>query len=219
MRATRSATVTHEAPPDAKRPLAPLYRGLFGDAARTPRLPVVLADDDSVTVLSAPGESRECVEIARIVLAEAAKGTPLDRIAVLLRAPQYGAHVWEAFRRAKIPMFVARGTKRPDPTGRAFLALLACAAEGLSAKRFSEYLSLGEVPNEDANGAPPAALPRAERVAVGDEDVQRGMLGIVVEGRAPPLAPPPTSRRRIAPSPPARCARRAAGSGCSSRRP
>ena len=30
------------------------------------------------------------------MLAEATKGTPLDRIAVLLRAPQYGAHVAEA---------------------------------------------------------------------------------------------------------------------------
>lgn len=171
--------------PDASRPLAPLYRGLFDTAATQGTVP-----KEAVTVLSAPGESRECVEIARIVLAEAAQGTPLDRIAVLLRAPQYGAHVSEAFRRAGIPMFVARGTKRPDPTGRAFLALLACAADSLSAARFAEYLSLGEVPNEDANGAPPAALPRADRVAVDDDDVQRA-LGIVAE--EPVIAPPPPS--------------------------
>src|SRR5207249_68165 len=42
-----------------------------------------------------------------------------------------------------------------DPSGRAFLALLACAAEGLSARRFGEYLSLGQVPSLDPDGAPP----------------------------------------------------------------
>ncbi len=36
--------------------------------------------------------------------------------------------------------------RRPDPAGRAFVALLLCAVEGLSAKRFDEYLSLGQVP-------------------------------------------------------------------------
>jgi CRISPR/Cas system-associated exonuclease Cas4 (RecB family) len=35
---------------------------------------------------------------------------------------------------------------RPDPAGRAFLALLACAAEKCSASRFAEYLSFGQVP-------------------------------------------------------------------------
>ena len=108
-------------------------------------------------MLSAPGESRESVEIARLVLAEAAKGTRLDRMAVLLRAPQYAAHLEEALRRANVPAYFARGTRKPDAAGRAMLALLACAAEGLSARRFAEYLSLGEVPDEDADGAPPAA--------------------------------------------------------------
>src|SRR6185295_3888808 len=84
--------------------------------------------------------------------------------------------------------FFARGTKRPDPSGRAFLALLACAAEGLSASRFAEYLSLGEVP-DDVNGAPPPAAPRAERVAVGDDDVLRAMVG-TIEAPPPPSAPP-----------------------------
>ena len=44
------------------------------------------------------------------------------------------------------PAWFARGTSRPDPAGRAFLALLDCAVEGLSARRFAEYLSLGQVP-------------------------------------------------------------------------
>jgi ATP-dependent helicase/nuclease subunit B len=157
-------------------PLAPLQRGLFG----TPDATVA---EDHVTVLSAPGESRECVEIARIVSSEAARDIPFDRIAVLLRAPAYAPHVAEAFRRANIPAFFARGTKRPHPAGRAFLALLACAAERLSARRFAEYLSIGEVPDDD-RGAPPAALPRSDRVAQPDEETLYGLLG----GKA--IAPP-----------------------------
>jgi hypothetical protein len=38
----------------------------------------------------------------------------------------------------------------PHPAGRAFLALLTCAGESLSAARFAEYLSLGQVPAESA---------------------------------------------------------------------
>src|SRR5207244_13110060 len=36
------------------------------------------------------------------------------------------------------------------PAGRAFLARPACAAEGLAARRFAEYLSLAQVPDPDA---------------------------------------------------------------------
>ena len=57
------------------------------------------------------------------------------------------------------------------------LALLACAAEGLSARRFAEYLSLGEVPDEDAEGAPPAAPPPGDRVAPPDEEALGALLG------------------------------------------
>src|SRR5262249_9776090 len=38
---------------------------------------------------------------------------------------------------------------RPHPAGRALTALLACAAEGLSARRFAEYLSLAQVPGRE----------------------------------------------------------------------
>ena len=103
--------------------------------------------DASVQVLSAPGEGREAVEIARRVLQEAAAGVPLDEMAVLLRAPHtYLGLLEHAFARASVPAWFERGTRRPDPAGRAFLALLACADEGLSARRFAEYLSLGQVP-------------------------------------------------------------------------
>ncbi len=109
-----------------------------------------------VVFFSAPGEGREMVEIARRILAEARAGTPFDEMAVLLRAPEiYGSLLEAALRRAGIPAWFARGTARPDPSGRAFLALLDCALEGLSARRFAEYLSLGQVPALDAAGAPP----------------------------------------------------------------
>src|SRR5256714_1549754 len=113
---------------------------------------------DDVLLLSAPGESRECVEIARLVRREAERGIPFDRMAVMLRAPgQYRPLLEEAFARAGIPAHFASGTQQPNPAGRAFLALLACAADGLSARRFAEYLSLGEVP-QAVSGAPPEDL-------------------------------------------------------------
>jgi RecB family exonuclease len=112
------------------------------------------------------------VEIARRILREAGAGVPFDRIAVLLRAPaQYRAHLAEALRRARVPAYFATGAARPDPAGRAFLALLACAAEGLSARRFAEYLSFGEVPDATAEGAPPSAVPPAERWVPPDEEL------------------------------------------------
>ena len=130
--------------------------------------------DDSVVLFSAPGEGREAVEIARRLMQEAARGVPFDQMAVLLRAPQSYLGVLEhALDRAGIPAWFHRGTRRPDPAGRALLALLACADEALSARRFAEYVSLGQVPLNDAGNAdqwsPPAdeiveaVLPPADR--------------------------------------------------------
>ena len=51
-----------------------------------------------------------------------------------------------------IPVWFDRGVKRPHPAGRAFLAILGCAIERLSARRFAEYLSLGQVPQLDTAG-------------------------------------------------------------------
>jgi RecB family exonuclease len=110
-----------------------------------------------VRFFSAPGEGREAVEIARHVLDHARAGTRFDEIAILLRAPEiYGGLIDVALRRAGVPAWFARGAARPDPSGRAFLALLDCALEGLSARRFAEYLSLGQVPPLGQTGAPPA---------------------------------------------------------------
>ncbi|MFT3775568.1 MAG: PD-(D/E)XK nuclease family protein [Minicystis sp.] len=140
---------------------------------------------DDVMVLSAPGESRECVEIARLVQREAARGVPFDRMAVLLRAPaQYRAHLEEALRRASIPAHFARGTVQPDPAGRAFVALLACAAEELSARRFAEYLSLSQVPDATDEGEPPEPPPAAERWVPPDEELAPRFLPSAEPARA-----------------------------------
>ncbi|HTW64232.1 MAG TPA: PD-(D/E)XK nuclease family protein [Bryobacteraceae bacterium] len=124
---------------------------LFSPADPPPALP------DTSLIFSAPGESFECVEIARRIQALAEQGTPFDRVALLLRNVEaYQPLVEEALRRAGIDHYFSRGAARPDPAGRAFLALLACAADGCSASRFAEYLSLGQIPPLDANGAPEA---------------------------------------------------------------
>jgi ATP-dependent helicase/nuclease subunit B len=109
--------------------------------------PRYASEDRRFEVFSAPGEALEAVEIARRILRMAGEGVPFDRIAILLRSPdRYQPAVEEALRRARIPAYFSRGTARPDPSGRAFLALLACAAEKCPASRFAEYLSLGQVP-------------------------------------------------------------------------
>jgi len=103
--------------------------------------------DGALEMFSAPGEGLEAVEIARRIVKLARSGMPFDRVAILLRSPErHQPMIEEALRRASIPAYFSRGTARPDPGGRAFLALLACAAEKCSASRFAEYLSLGQVP-------------------------------------------------------------------------
>jgi ATP-dependent helicase/nuclease subunit B len=122
-----------------------------------------------VVFFSAPGEGREVLEITRLVLDHAREGVPFDRIAILLRAPAaYWSLLEAALARAEIPAFFARGTRRPDASGRAFLALLECARERFSARRFAEYLSLGQVPPLDPSGGPPT---RPSEWTVADDEV------------------------------------------------
>ncbi len=121
--------------------------------------------DGTVTVVSAPGEMHEAVEIARRIQDEARHGVAFDRIAVLCHVGErYGPYLEEALNRAGIPAYFATGTRRPEPGGRALLALLSCASENLSAKCFAEYLSLAQVPDLDSKiaSADSFTLPDAE---------------------------------------------------------
>jgi ATP-dependent helicase/nuclease subunit B len=144
-------------------------------------------EDGMVQYFSAPGEGRECIEIARRIHEAAATGTPFDQVAIALRSPQTYAPLLEAaLERAGIPAYFARGTRRPDASGRALLALLLCAEERLSAKRFAEYLSLGQVPSVEDNGAPP--IGRDIWVGANDEMLPGNL--IPADEQVPPEPPP-----------------------------
>ena len=157
-----------QTPPTTPRRRRRCARCRSGSSSRPTSTAVARPATTSVECLSAPGEGRECVEVARVVLAHAERGTPFDRIAIVMRAPElYASHLETALRRADIPAYFGRGTRRPDPAGRAMLALLACAVEGLSARRFAEYLSLGQVPAlRPGVGEPPRIANRRSGVDV-----------------------------------------------------
>jgi CRISPR/Cas system-associated exonuclease Cas4 (RecB family) len=159
--AEQAAVVTMDLAPRTRLERDLLARLLAGARARL-ELKLDPAGDDllrvapgTVEVFSTSGEALECVEIARRIHAAAAEGVPFDEVAILLRsAERHQPLVAEALRRAAIPGHFSRGTARPNPAGRAFLALLYCAEEGLTATRFAEYLSLGQMPEEEEPPTP-----------------------------------------------------------------
>ena len=173
--------------------LARLQNSIFSDAT------VAAESDDRVKFFSAPGEARECIEIARFIMEQVEAGIAFDKIAVFTRSSAAYCELLEtALNRAGIPSYFVRGTSRPDPSGRAFLAILSCASEGLSARRFAEYLSFSQVPRLEETGAPPAGreiwspsrdemalpvleqfdeFPNEEEQAVGDSDEQATLAG------------------------------------------
>lgn len=125
--------------------------------------------DGSFTTRSCRSEAQEAIEVARAALERARAGVPFDRMGIILAAPSLHQPLLEdALGRASIPPFFTRGTRRPNPGGRALLALLACADEHLSASRFAEYLSFSQVP--DAAARPEEAS--AAWVPAASEDVQ-----------------------------------------------
>jgi ATP-dependent helicase/nuclease subunit B len=127
-------------------------------------------EDSGLEMFSAPGEGLEAVEIARRILRLARGGVAFDRIAILVRSPErYQPMIEDALRRARIPAYFTRGSARPDPGGRAFLALLMCAAEKCSASRFAEYLSLGQVPPANANRSTDWVPPNDELLPNADD--------------------------------------------------
>jgi len=174
----RAIGLEPEAPaPESAGALASLQANLFEKRAAALRAP-----GEEVEILSAPGESRECVEIARRLLRLARAGVPFDRMAILLRSPEeYRPHLEDALGRAAIPAHFAAGVVRPDPAGRAFVALLACAAEHLSARRFAEYLSLGEVPDATQAGAPPPPPPPEQRWVAPDAELVAQAVAAALE--------------------------------------
>jgi ATP-dependent helicase/nuclease subunit B len=152
--------------------LARLRRYLFSEV-----VPPEGKIDDELVLFSAPGEAMECVEISRRIMEQARAGIRFDQIAILLRNPgSYSALMETALRRAGIPAYFVRGCRRPDPSGRALLALLACVADGLSAQRFAEYLSFAQVPSLSESGEPKTTEP----ILVLPEDEALGAISSVM---------------------------------------
>ncbi|MFO0709541.1 MAG: PD-(D/E)XK nuclease family protein [Sandaracinus sp.] len=137
-------------------------RTLFDEASTpSPRA----SASSSVAVRSGTTEAEECLELAREILGELDRTppTPLERIAIVVRdLERYRVPLSEALTRARIPFHLERAARRPDPAGRAFLSLLECAASGLSARSFADYLAFGVLPEVDAAGAPVRAAERGE---------------------------------------------------------
>ncbi len=153
---------------DSPLPMERLRRYLFAGSIES-----IPEGTSGFEILSAPGEGLEAVEIARRILRLAGEGVAFDEMAILLRNPdRQQVLIEEALRRARIPAYMSRGSARPDPSGRALLALLACAAEKCSASRFAEYLSLGQVPLAEEAAAPPQWVGPADE-ALTDPDVDQ----------------------------------------------
>ncbi|MFO0663218.1 MAG: PD-(D/E)XK nuclease family protein [Polyangiaceae bacterium] len=166
----------------ADSPLGALQQRLFASEQESAKTKA--ASSEALSVVSAPGESREAVEIARKIQRLARGGARFDKIAVLLRNPElYRESLEEAFRRAAIPVYFARGARKPHTAGRALLALLHCAREGLSAARFSEYLSLGQVPELTPGSTLPAPL---GRFVPPEESIADGIDDAAAEAQPPP---------------------------------
>ena len=127
----------------------------------------------AVTVLSGTTEAEECLELARALLHELDRpeAAPLDRIAIVVRDPErYRVPLTEALARAGIPHHLERGARRPDPAGRAFLSLLECAADGLSARAFADYLAFGMLPKATDAGAPGESAVRGDGPDRGEKE-------------------------------------------------
>ncbi len=171
--------------------LGRVQRFLFETGSDAVRASAVAEMPPRVDVFSAAGEGQECVEIARRIRSAAAAGAAFDRIAILVRQPTaYLPLVEDALGRAAIPAYVTRGSLRPNPAGRAFLALLACAAERLSASRFAEYLSLGQTPEPAADGAPPDLEETPWVAPAGEQLVLKSLAAAPAPGASSPQLEP-----------------------------
>ncbi len=135
--------------PQAVTSLSRVQSSLFMDGAQGQPAPL----DTSVRFLSAPGESLEAVEIARLVLEEATRGVRFQDMAVLLREPgAYSSHLASAFDRAGIPAFFLEGVPRIDPAARALGLLLDLLDADLDRAQVAEFLTTARVPYRDFLG-------------------------------------------------------------------
>lgn len=123
--------------------LSRVQRSLFAESAQGQVAPL----DSSVHFLSAPGESLEAVEIARLVLEEAARGIRFQDMAVLMREPgAYTTHLASAFDRAGISAYFLEGVPGIDPAARALGLLLDLLEADLDRAQVAEFLTTARIP-------------------------------------------------------------------------
>ena len=126
--------------------LSRVQTSLFAESAQGQPAPL----DSSVRFLSAPGESLEAVEIARLVLEEAARGVRFQDMAVLMREPgAYTTHLASAFDRAGISAYFLEGVPGIDPAARALGLLLDLLDADLDRAQVAELLTTARIPYRD----------------------------------------------------------------------
>lgn len=134
---TPLAPVSPPAPPDG---LARLRSGLFEPPSGPP------VDDDSVALVSAPGEAAEVRAIVRRLLAEAARGVPFEEMGVILPRPQgYAPLFTDLLERFAIPHRLHPSLPlRFGRSARSLLLLFRC--RGLVRSAVMELLTFAPIP-------------------------------------------------------------------------
>jgi hypothetical protein len=101
--------------------------------------------DGSVEQFSAPGEGRECVEIAAGFCARPRAASPSTTWPSSCGSQSLQGLLEHALARAGVPAWVRQGTRRPHPSA-GIPGLAGVRRRTAVARRFAEYLSLGQVP-------------------------------------------------------------------------
>jgi RecB family exonuclease len=141
------------APPPPPAGLARLRGGLFEPPSGPP------AEDDSVVLVTGPGEAAEARAIARRLLSEAARGVPFDEMAVLLPRPDpYAPLFTDLLGRLGIPHQLHPSLPlRFGRCARSLLLLFHC--RGLPRQAVMELLTFAPIPFETMLGEAVRAWP------------------------------------------------------------
>ncbi|MDD5448486.1 MAG: exodeoxyribonuclease V subunit gamma [Actinomycetota bacterium] len=110
---------------------------------KSPPTKISRDSDDTVQIISAPGERREVQEIAREVLYYwHEKGIPFEEMAVILKHPEtYGRLVVEEFERLGIPYYSSCHSKLSQtPEARSLILLCEIALSGIKRSKVMDFL-------------------------------------------------------------------------------
>ncbi|HUI27820.1 MAG TPA: PD-(D/E)XK nuclease family protein, partial [Candidatus Kryptonia bacterium] len=133
------------------------------------------ASDQTVRVISAPGESREVREVARAILDFVReRGFRFEEIAVLTRAREpYGGELVDCLQRCSIPAYVEGGRPLVETcAGRALLLLLRILQEDFARPAVIEFATAAPIPFA-------ALMTGGERCTPAQWDVLSADAGIV----------------------------------------